>query len=342
MKVRQAQARLLRQLPLLALAAAVAWMAGCSSPTPLDPGGDPGFPENPDSSCSGVLPVFNPFPNGFASVGTDTTLDIATWNMEFFPLDLPGDYDCGHAVDLSREQEAADIINTLKLDVIAVEEISDSTGFYDMLDLCPNYEGIVSPEPHSSRDCNFQRPGIIFRSDQVTVHSTELLFTDDNNAFPRAAFQVDLTVAARGRSIDLHVIVIHLKASGGDENIARRRAAAIKLEQYLADQSAADPHANYMIAGDWNDVLETPLSTNPFAAFLGDSDNYKFLDQSMAGDRSMASEGGSLIDHLLINQAACADFAAARVATLRLDILLPVYKNVSDHRPVMVQAPIFR
>ncbi len=322
---------------VLGLAALIVVFAGCPAPNSLKPG----TPVETEGPCGAGLDIFLPLANGLTQVGTDTTLDIATWNLEFFPLDLPGDYDCPHPVDATREQQAADIVNLLGLDVIAVEEISDPTGFDQFLALCPNYDGMLSPE---RRGCNYQRPGIIYRKDQVTIHSTRLLFTDDGYAFPRSAFEADMTIASNGRSYDLHLIVVHLKASTDAESRDRRRSATTQLKAYLDQQTAQDSTANYMIAGDWNDALEDPLGTNSFPSFLNDPGDYEFLDMVMAGRSEFASiaYSGSLIDHLLVNRAACPDFANGRVTTLALDLLVDNYRNISDHRPVMVQAPIFK
>jgi len=318
----------------IALAAVV---AGCSSPSSLTPEPTP----DTEGPCGGQLAIFSPLANGLAPVGTDTTLDVATWNLEFFPLDLPGDYHCPHPVDVTREQQAADLVNILGLDVIAVEEISDPDGFNAFVDLCPNYDGLVSPE---RRGCNYQRPALIYRKDQVTINSSKLIFTDNEYAFPRSPFEVDMTIASNGRSYRLHLIVVHLKASTDAESRDRRRQATALLKGYLDDQAAQDSTANYMIAGDWNDALEDPLGTNSFPSFLGDPQDYEFLDMPMAGKAQYASiaYSGSLIDHLLVNRAACPDFMKGRVATLTLDNLVDNYRNISDHRPVMVQAPIFK
>lgn len=323
---------------LLGLALTLGQMAGCSAPAPLTPTTPT---PNPGGACGAPPTVYDPLTDELAWVGTDTTLDLATWNLEFFPLRLPGDYDCPHPIDVSREQDAADIINTLGLDIIAVQEISDPVGFNGLLALCPDYAGLVSPEDGG---CNFQRPGIIYRQDQVTVNSSRLLFTNNNYAFPRAPFEADLTITSNGQSYDLHLIVVHLKASTDSDSFQRRRAASTALKDYLDQQAAADSTANYMIAGDWNDQIEDRLVFNAFPDFIEAPDDYQFLDMPLAGLSgygSYVSSGGNLIDHLLINRAACPDFSGSRVTTLRLDLIVRSYSNVSDHRPVMVQAPVF-
>ena len=326
-------------LLLLATTVVVGELAGCSAPSPLKPA--PPTPAPPAGDCGAFPSVFTPLAGALVPVGTDTTLDLATWNLEFFPLQLPGDYRCPHPVDVTREQLTADLINVLGLDIIAVEEISDPDGFQEMLSLCPGYAGIVPPQ---DRGCNYQRPGIIYRTDQVTVHSTRVLFPDNEYAFPRSPFQVDLTFTVGRRSYDLHLIVIHLKASSSASSFHRRRAASAALKSYLDDQAAADSTANYMIAGDWNDQIDDSITFTAFPDFITDPTNYEFLDMPLAGLPDFASLpfwGGSLVDHLLVNRAACPDFSDARVTTLRLDRVTRYYRDVSDHVPVMVQAVVF-
>ena len=78
---------------------------------------------------------------------------------------------------------------------------------------------------------------------------------------------------------------------------------------------------------------------------LNDSGNYKFLDLVLAGQNYYLSHPSTsrMLDHLMINRAACPRFAHARVVTLRPDDYIPGYQTLmSDHRPVMVAAPVFR
>jgi hypothetical protein len=326
---------------LLVMAVLLVEFMGCSAPTSLDPDTPPG----PGGTCGTPLTVFNPLSGGLVRVGTDTTLDMATWNLEFFPLDLPGDYDCPHPVDVTREQAAATIINALGLDIIAIEEISDTTGFQAMVALCPGYGGVPSPEVPSSRlSCNYQRPGFIYRKDQVRVRKVLLPFAS-GRTFTREPLQADLTVTSNGRSYDLSIIVVHLKAGGTADDLQTRREESAALHSYLDAQAAADSTVNYMVMGDWNDQIEDAIDFSSFPDFISNPDDYQFLDTplvSLPGYASYISSSGTVIDHLLINRAACPDFAGGRVTTPRLDSVVGSYNNLSDHRPVMVQAPVFR
>lgn len=329
---------LLLGLAVLTVAGLSASGLGCSGLKPEEPG----TPVDPNSPCAQPLQVFLPLNDGLTRVGTEQTLDIATWNWEFFPLTLPGDYNCSHANDPVRVQNMARLVNTLGLDIIIVEEVSDTTGFNDLVAACPDYDGVFAPEEFG---CNYQREAFLWRKDQVTVHAVKSLFTGRNysSAFPRPPLEIDVTITSNGRSYDLNVIGLHLKASSGSENVARRREATALLKTYLDQQAALNPGAHYLVGGDWNDVITPSNATaNSFPDLLADPNSYKFLDMALAGRPDMASLGRSLIDHLMVNKAACATFSAGRVTTLRLDLVTDYYATISDHRPVMVQVPVFQ
>lgn len=333
--------RLTRGTRAFLLGAAVLALAGfgCSGLKPQEPV----TPIDPNSPCARPLEIFLPLNDGLTRVGTETTLDIATWNMEFFPLDLPGDFNCGHAIDPVRVEKMAGLINTLGLDIIIVEELSDPAGFTQLLARCPDYDGVYAPEVFG---CNYQRVAFIYRKDQVVVHAVKSLFTGRNysSAFPRPPLEIDVTITSNGQSYDLNLIGVHLKASGGSENVARRREASTLLKTYLDQQAALSPGKHYLVGGDWNDVITPTSSTaNSFPDLLADPNSYKFLDMALAGRTDLASYSRSLIDHLMVNKAACETFSAGKITTLRLDLVTDYYSAyISDHRPVMVQVPVFQ
>lgn len=325
------------RLTLAALALPLVLGLGCSGLKPEDPT----TPVDPNSPCAQPLEVFLPLNNGLTRIGTEQTLDIATWNLEFFPLVLPGDYNCNHANDPARVAVVANLVNTLGLDIIACEEVSDTTGFRQLVAACPGYSGIKAPEP--DRGCNYQREAFIYRTDEVVVHKVSSLFQSNSSAFPRPPLQLDVTITSNGRSYDLSLIALHLKASGGSENVARRREASAALRTYINQQEALNPDQNFMVLGDWNDVLNAPTSSNSFLDLLNDPNEFKFLTAALVGRTDLASyPPRSLIDHILVNKAACPDFVGARITTLQLDLVTTNYSLVSDHRPVFVQAPIFQ
>ncbi|MBI5838093.1 MAG: endonuclease/exonuclease/phosphatase family protein [Candidatus Eisenbacteria bacterium] len=325
----------LRRLAAAATICPLLWLAGCAR---LDPNTQPPpatcDPSDSATPCCGRTAVGTGFPGELAAVGTDTTLDLATWNMLNFPSSHPA------SVGI---QMAARIISAASLDLWAVEEIASVSSFDSVLARLPGYAGLVSPDQYSPG--NYQKTGVIYRTSVITVRSVTPIFTGDFSAFPRPPLELDIAATANNRTYSFRLIVLHLKAGSTADDLARRRDANFKIRQYLDLQQTARPGVPYLVAGDWNGVLTDAPDRNSFTSLLSDSTDYKFLTMGITGRSDLYSHPASarLIDHWMINRAACPVFARARVVTLRPGDYLPTYQDdLSDHRPVMVAVPVFR
>jgi endonuclease/exonuclease/phosphatase family metal-dependent hydrolase len=324
--------------PVLFLAAFLALVAvGCSG---LDPQ-RPDEPPDPNSPCNVLPQVVAAFPNGYGPVGTDTTLDMATWNIQTFAK--------SGSITISK---VAEIIRTLNLDVIAVEEISDTTDFNALMGLLPEYGSLLSPEEYRD-NCNpdfdlcYQKTGIVYRKSVVSVQGVTIpsAFSSQSYNFAgRIPMDIALSAQSNGKTYDFHLIVVHLKAgASNEEDAVRRRASSTAIHNYIDDQTLQNPSINYVVAGDWNDFLTDPISYNSFPSFLNDAGDYKFLTSALVGRSDMNSHPLGLIDHILVNRGACPEFSSGRITTLRLDQVIDGYTTyVSDHRPVMVSIPVFK
>ena len=83
------------------------------------------------------------------SFGDDNSLDIATWNIEWFPKNnqITIDY-------------VTEIVNLLDLDILAIQELDDTAMFDQMLDSLPAYLGYY--ESIDLADINFDLSVDIF------------------------------------------------------------------------------------------------------------------------------------------------------------------------------------
>ena len=159
------------------------------------------------------------------STGTDTTLEVMTWNLKQFPLA----YDT--TVDLVTEA-----IEGLAVDIVAVQEIytgydADIGGrhpgrsaFTAVADALEAWDG------YQSQDNDYMDLGFFYRTDSdLVVESFTDIFTgrDYWYPFPRAP----LVMQATWRDEPIVVINNHLKAYAGDEEEDRRRQACLLLEQ---------------------------------------------------------------------------------------------------------------
>jgi len=278
-------------------------------------------------------PINNPTPITVSSEGFADTLEIATWNIENFPL-----------IADSTVSKLESIVPQLDIDLYAVQEIADKDEFENLMNKLDKYEGVLSPHTYSSGD--YQKTGIIYKKEIVTVISSESLFTDDTYAFPRPPFKLHLNTQKNGKNFDFYLIIIHLKAFGEQKDVDRRIAAALKLKNYI-DAKTGDPNEtekDYIIAGDWNDKIDEAPADNAFQIFIDAPDSYKFLTESLTGNTENASypSWNEIIDHILISKDTFTEYTGGSIKTIRLDDQISSYlSTISDHRPIMAIFPVF-
>ena len=264
--------------------------------------------------------------------GTDETFDMATWNIETFPL---------------RGQRTVDtlaiLIRDLDLDLIAFEEISDTLAFADLLSQLPGWDGFYSPDFTS---LGYQKTGLIYRTDEINILSWEPIFWNEGYAFPRPPLRITVQANMPSGTFDFYLIVLHLKAFDTDEDRARRQAAMVLLKEYLDEIVPLLPDHDWIVVGDYNDELDDPPNENIFNDFLADSLDYDFLTLPLASDPYWASYPGynSMLDNILITADVLGEYGEnGETTTLRLD---DEYRNysyvISDHRPVMAQFTNFQ
>ncbi|HHJ51865.1 MAG TPA: hypothetical protein ENJ89_01610 [Caldithrix abyssi] len=269
-----------------------------------------------------VLPAFSQY----NPAGTDSTIDVLTWNIEWFPKDGQNTID-----------EVAQIITDLEGDLYGVQEISDTTAFKQLLSQLPGWDGILSPHEYS--DGTYQKVGIIYNTDEVTVHDYQLLFEDDWYAFPHPPMEFTVTVTENGHTFDFKLIVVHLKAYDDSESEQRRKAAMDSLKNYIDEQLALGGEQDFILLGDFNDHLEDPPEDNIFQKMLDDSATYTFLTEPLVGIQGsyIGYNEPNLIDHICVTNDALNEYGdQGTTQVLYLDNENSAYPDeVSDHRPVL-------
>lgn len=271
-----------------------------------------------------------------SSIGDSNKIEIVTWNIKRFPQ-----------TNYSDEYVKA-IIEGLNADIYVLQEIQSRNKFAAMLSEMDDYNYLLQ---QSSSSLNFT---LVYRKGVVSVLSSAELFIQDDNFFAgRPPFLTKLKWQKNGITKDLTIINIHLKCCGddsieignSDDEEYRRVVAGQLLHNYVSDSLNDE---NVIIAGDWNDAIQEPVSTNTFQIFIDDSTDSKFVDMNIAtGDAANWSwQGWSSswpaihFDHILINHNLFDEFANSSVVDV---IKLEEYfnegiseydGNVSDHRPV--------
>lgn len=304
---------------LLALPAVfAAFAAGCRAESSA--GSDGGTAA--DASVSDAA-IYEP-PRGdlVPQVGSDATIDIATWNIENFP-----------AAE-STPRLVADLVTSLDLDLVAVEEISDVAAFDEVVARLPEHAGLLSS--HTYGNGSYQKVGFLFREGLVELTGGALLFTDQGFDFPRPPLTVQATVEGR----TFTAIALHLKAGTGGDDTARRAAALVTLEAHLRSLADGSGDPDFIVLGDFNQERLDAGDDAVWAPFVGAPERYEILTEAAAdaGETSYLSFGGRLIDHAVVNQGF--ELGAAEVAIPRLeDQPINYTDSISDHLPVIVSFP---
>lgn len=271
-----------------------------------------------------------------SSIGDSNKIEIVTWNIKRFPQTNYSD------------EYVKSIIEGLRADIYVLQEIQSKSKFAAMMGEIDDYNYLLQP---SNSSLNF---ALVYRSGVVSVLSSTELFKQDDKFFAgRPPLLTKVEWQKNGITKDLTIINIHLKCCGddsieignSDDEEYRRVVAGQLLHNYVSDSLNDE---NVIIAGDWNDAIQEPVSTNTFQIFIDDSTDFKFVDMDIAlGDAANWSwQGWSSswpaihFDHILINNNLYDEFDNFSVVDV---IKLEEYfnegiseydGNVSDHRPV--------
>lgn len=266
-----------------------------------------------------------PPPNGdlVPPVGSPTTLDVACWNLEWFPKDV-------RSVSL-----AADLITSLELDLIIVQEVASVDAWDELVARLPQHEGVLSTHTYSAT--SYQKIGFLYRADVVTIGEPELLFTGQSWDFPRPPMKVH--VEAGGLGFD--AIGLHLKAGGTAEDAERRAGAMRALDSYVRNQVDAGVEDELIILGDYNERMTTAEGQAVLTPILAAPDRYRFrtAEVAAAGEASFIPSS-ALIDHIVTTAGLEAEVGATAAIIPRLDAMMSRYESyVSDHLPVVLSIP---
>ena len=259
--------------------------------------------------------------------GTDSTLEVVSWNIEWFP---------------KNGQVTADsvktIIQSLAADVYALQEIDDTTLLKQVINTIPGYSCYFKSSYYGGL-------AYVYNTNTVQVNKKYEIYTSQPfwNSFPRSPQVLELTF----KNQNYVIINNHLKCCGdglidfndsSDEE--NRRLRAINLLKTFID--SVFENDKVILAGDYNDILTDLSVNNIFNSFLNDS-NYLFVDLPLAlGSSSDFSfpNWPSHLDHILISNELFADFSSpsSEISCIRIDDYMSSWSNydnnISDHRPV--------
>ena len=275
-------------------------------------------------SCAENKNIF--IPDNSIQMGTESTLDIITWNIESFPKQ--GDTTIDYIVKL---------IDSMDVDIIALQEIGNKSDLNNLVENLEGWKGEYASD-------NYGYGLAYLYKTELIVNSLYEINELDNYNLTRTPFLLEINWAGE----NIYIINNHYKCCGNgiieieyDDEEYRRQQACIMTKNYL-ESNLGDK--NVIVLGDLNDELNDVDSTNVFQNFINDYKNYKFVDMDIA--YSYSSNWSypiwpSHLDHILITDELFDEFEneGSSVQTVRLEDYfdngwIDYEKYISDHRPV--------
>lgn len=313
---------LLRAAPFLA---ALTLLAACET-----------SPAAPDVRATPRDPSFAVVP----ARGTTATLDIGSWNIEWFGSTANGP--TNEPLQLSN---AKDVILGTDMDIWGVAEITDQAAWNNLESQLTGYTGFLAGEAtvtggSASYSASEQKVGILYKSSVATLLGAKVILTANDTDFAgRPPLEVRLRVTLNGTTEDIVVIVLHMKAFDDVASWQRRQNASVALKSYL---DTTWPTQKVIVVGDWNDDVDTSITSGqatPYANFVNDAARYAFPTRalSLAG---VASTTGypDMIDHHLNSNELNATLVAGSAQVYRVDSYISSYDaTTSDHYPVLTR-----
>ena len=262
--------------------------------------------------------------------GDDHSLDVATWNIEWFPKN-----------DQTTVDYVSDIINHLNMDILAIQEVDDTVMFEMMLEDLQDYSGYYESGW-------FAGLAYIYKVQSIEINDIYEIYTTSPfwNAFPRSPMVMDFNF----RGDNYFIINNHFKCCGdgvlelGDSSDEEnRRYTAINLLKEYIDDNLYDE--NVIVLGDLNDDIAEELTHNIFQDILNDTENYYFADIDIA--MGPATEWSfpnwpSHLDHILLTDELFDGMNTMQTQTIKIDDYIDggwneYDQNISDHRPVAIK-----
>ena len=292
------------------------------------------------------------------------TLDIVTYNLEFFGANVAG---FGPADKALQRQNVATVITRMNPDVIAVQEVSDETDLAQMVSTLPGYAYVLSPRWSYSFDppdpaFPEQKIGFIYKTSVVSYLDGRPLFdkmydsartglssrlsdypTGNPSSFwssGRLPFMGNFQATIDGVTKQFRLVVLHAKSGAAIADWNRRSYDNRVLKDTLDAMYGTDP---VMVLGDYNDRLASSITTSQpssYQVFLNDAVRYNGITQpnDAAGQTSFLGSGGSMIDHIIISNEWFSEYLTGSAEPVDARSFVSNYANTtSDHLPVQAR-----
>ncbi len=262
------------------------------------------------------------YENPFADVSKDETFDIATWNIEWF-----GDTSNGPENDALQLENVIQVIETMDMDLYALQEISNPILFRTLVESLESYNGFISNYSQS------QKVAFLYKTSTIDSISTAYVATSGRWANGRDPFQFEFDARINGETRRIKAVNFHAKAFASQQDYDQRRADAIVLKQYADTRKASD---RMILIGDYNDdVIESTWAglVTPYEMFNTDPD-YTIVTRTLSEQGFTSFRSVSMIDHITINSNLFSEHLFGAEQIENTGYIGSYLTTTSDHYPV--------
>jgi endonuclease/exonuclease/phosphatase family metal-dependent hydrolase len=268
------------------------------------------------------------------TVSKNRTIDITTWNLEWFGW---ADSTRGPFNKTLQRQRIRTIMDTIKADIYALQEVLTDEALASLSDsIVGGYRRIFNSDIPSD-----QKMAYIYNPATITPVSTGLAVNGGSQAWANGRFPLRMTFDIAGGK-RMVVFNIHAKATDSataQNDYQRRKTDAETFHAYLRDFYN---DSSVVVLGDFNDrLVGTNIdSTLPscYGVFTNDTQGWKSttLPLEQEGLSSYLGFNRSFIDHVIINRNLVPVFYRAYLESPER-YLTSYSSTVSDHRPVTLR-----
>lgn len=315
------------------------------------------------------VPGTTPYVPGGSDIPYNQTLDVATWNMEFFGTTIEG---YGPSNVSLQANNAATVLSALNADIIAVQEVSDDALLQSVVNEMTNYQLVCSDvysysfeEPDPNNPFPAQKLCYIYDTTVASLVSERPVFDEfytqarlgeitDLDGYPtssgassfwssgRLPYQMIADVTVMGTTRRINLINLHAKSGSSSSDLTRRAYDLAVLKDTL---DAAYANDAVIILGDYNDDVTTSIGGGPstYEVILNDSDHFNAITRSLSESFTPTFIGGSgsTIDHITISNELFDDVIAGSESIYFPFNSINNYEGTtSDHLPVVARFDI--
>ena len=290
------------------------------------------------------------------SVSTESTLDIVSWNINWFGNPSGG---FGPTNDDLAEENIKKVMNRLDADIYVFIEVVDVQRFRKMINGIGGYGVSIADFCSNATDtlnasyASGQKIAYVYRKTMVEAIQFRGLLRNSSSAYGNWASgrfpymmeaKIKNTNTFSGFQEPLFLIGLHGKSGDTSQDYLRRKAAAKELKDSLDNQFSK---SQLIIIGDFNDDLDATISKDISSNLSSyddivkdstDSDRYISISLPLSRAKYNSVIGyADVVDHVIISNELENRYLEGSVQILE-DIInwIPQYATTtSDHYPLL-------